>query len=196
MSERPDAPHPDGGASAPGEASAAGPAPPSVDPDIDLHVPRERRELRDAPWAVLAAVSLGGALGGAARSALGLALPQEAGGVPWATLSANLSGCLLIGVLMTVLVRARPDSKLLRPFAGVGVLGGYTTFSAHIADVRGLLEAGVWAGAVGYIGATLLGGLTAVWAGAALTESLLDRRAAKARPGAGRGGGENGEAAP
>nr|WP_052810092.1 CrcB family protein [Streptomonospora alba] len=160
------------------------------------HALRRRRELRDAPWAVLAAVSLGGAIGGAARGAVGLALPHQAGDVPWATLAANLPGCLLIGVLMTVVVHARPDSRLLRPFAGVGVLGGYTTFSAHIGDVRDLLEAGAPAGALGYIGATLLGGLAAVWAGVALTERVLGRRAANVRPSGDRSGGGDGEATP
>ncbi|GAA1786220.1 CrcB family protein [Streptomonospora arabica] len=162
-----------------------------VDPDIDLHIPRQRRELRDAPWSVLAAVALGGALGGAARSALASTLPHAAGGVPWATLIANVSGCLLIGVLMTTVARLPADtgpSRLLRPFAGVGVLGGYTTFSAHVGDVRGLLESDAPAAALGYTAATLLGGLAAVWAGVALTERLLDRRSARARAQAFAGG--------
>ncbi|MFD0803747.1 fluoride efflux transporter FluC, partial [Streptomonospora algeriensis] len=131
----------------------------------------------------------------AARSAVGSALSHQAGDAYWATLTANLPGCLLIGALMTVLARARPDSRLLRPFAGVGVLGGYTTFSTHIGDVRRLLEAGAPVGALGYTAATLLGGLAAVWAGVALTERLLDRRAAKARCGAVLSGGEEAEAA-
>ncbi|MDT0304432.1 fluoride efflux transporter FluC [Streptomonospora wellingtoniae] len=165
-----------------------------VDPDVDLHIFGQRREFRDAPWSVLAAVALGGAFGGAARSALGLALPHAAGGVPWATLTANVSGCLLIGVLMTAVAHLSADtgpSRLLRPFAGVGLIGGYTTFSAHVGDVRDLLESGAPAAALGYIAATLLGGLAAVWAGVALTERLLDHRQAHGRasaPSGGRGG--------
>ena len=41
----------------------------------------------------------------------------------------NTSGCLLIGVLMVLIVEARQGHRLVRPFLGVGVLGGYTTFS-------------------------------------------------------------------
>nr|WP_255429762.1 CrcB family protein [Streptomonospora sp. PA3] len=162
-----------------------------------MHLPRQRTELRDAPWAVLGAVAAGGAIGGAARSALGLVLPHEPGGVPWPTLAANLSGCLLIGVLMTAVVRVGSGSgpsRLLRPFAGVGVLGGYTTFSAHVGDVRGLLEAGAPAGALGYIAATLVGGLAAVWAGVALTERLLG--ACRRRPEEGGRGGAGEAGAP
>ncbi|GAB3440063.1 hypothetical protein GCM10027570_05150 [Streptomonospora sediminis] len=164
----------------------------AVDPDVDLHVPRQRRELRDAPWAVLAAVSAGGAIGGAARCAVGLLVPYQVGHLPWPTLTANITGCLLIGVLMTAVARARPGSRLLRPFAGPGILGGYTTFSAHIGEAHALLSGGAPLGALGYLAVTLLGGLAAVWAGIALTERLLDRGAAPAPHRAGTGGGTGG----
>ncbi len=74
---------------------------------------------------MLAAVATGGALGSAARWALGLALPH-----PLATLVVNASGCLLIGVLVG---RHRP-AVLLRAFWGTGVLGGWTTFSTASTD--------------------------------------------------------------
>src|SRR4051794_22770193 len=103
----------------------------AVDPDVDLHVPAQRAELRPSPWPVLGAISAGGACGALARYAVAEAWPHAAGGFPVSTLLVNVSGCLLIGVLMVVVTEVAPERRLLRPFAGVGVLGGYTTFSTY-----------------------------------------------------------------
>ncbi|GAA0794558.1 fluoride efflux transporter FluC [Spirilliplanes yamanashiensis] len=105
---------------------------------------------------VVAAVAAGGALGALARHGLTTAWPSL-----WATLLVNVTGCLLIGAVAT----AVPHRRLLRPFLGVGVLGGYTTFSAFTVDA---LRAGSPAVAFGYLAATVAGALLAVWAGAAL----------------------------
>jgi fluoride exporter len=117
---------------------------------------------------VLAAVALGGALGAAARWGLGLALPTPPGATPWPTLGINLLGCLLIGVLLGVL-RRHPAHPLLRPFAGTGVLGGFTTFSGFAVDGLGLLRTGTPGPAALYLGGTLVGALVAtglgLWAG-------------------------------
>lgn len=86
------------------------------------------------PAAVLAAVAVGGVVGAEARYGVSLAWPHAGGAFPWATLVTNVSGCLLIGVLMTVVGR-RPVHPLTRPLLGVGVLGGYTTFSTYTVDV-------------------------------------------------------------
>jgi CrcB protein len=51
----------------------------------------------------------------------------------------NASGCLLIGVLMVVLLELISPHRLLRPFLGVGVLGGYTTYSTFAVDVQKLV---------------------------------------------------------
>ncbi len=76
-------------------------------------------------------VSLGGALGSLARWGLSEALPAPVG-----TLVANTTGCLLIGILTGWLVVRHPRLRLL---LGVGVLGGYTTFSTHLLDAHDLL---------------------------------------------------------
>ncbi len=81
---------------------------------------------------------------------------------PWATLTVNLTGCLLIGVLLAVLLTRFPASTLLRPFLAVGVLGGYTTFSTFAVDVVRLTEAGAWGIAVAYLVASVLGGVGCV----------------------------------
>src|SRR6476661_3436681 len=74
-------------------------------------------------------VAAGGALGAVARWALAEALPHEAGSFPWSTWVTNVLGCFLIGVLMVVVVERWPDRRLVRPFFGTGILGGFTTFS-------------------------------------------------------------------
>jgi fluoride exporter len=79
--------------------------------------------------ATFAAISAGGVLGALARFGLGTALPG-----PWATWLINVTGCLLLGALMAVITHTGPRSPLLRPFLGVGVLGGYTTFSTAMLD--------------------------------------------------------------
>src|SRR5690606_8090868 len=84
-------------------------------------------------WAITMAVATGGAVGAVARYGMVLAWPQEGGGFPLTSLAVNLIGCLLIGVLMTWVRQARPH-PLLRPFLGVGVLGGFTTFSTYAAE--------------------------------------------------------------
>ncbi|MGK5675935.1 fluoride efflux transporter FluC [Micromonospora sp. URMC 106] len=150
---------------------------PRVDPDVDLSVPADRGELAARPGAVLGAVAAGGALGALARAGLQHALPHGPTGFPWATFGVNLTGCLLIGVLMAALERAGGGRPLLRPFLGVGVLGGYTTFSTYAVDVHRALDAGAPAVALGYLAATLLGALAAVWLGDALAGRLLGRAA-------------------
>ena len=117
--------------------------------------------------------ALGGALGALARWGIGTALPGSAGGWPWATLLVNLTGCLLIGVLLAVLLARFPASTRLRPFLAVGVLGGYTTFSTFAVDVVRLGEAGAWPTASGYVLASVLGGAVCVVLGLAAARAVL-----------------------
>ncbi|MEV0157819.1 CrcB family protein [Micromonospora sp. NPDC050686] len=145
-----------------------------VDPDVDLHVPADRGELRAHPAVVLGVIAAGGVLGALARAGLQAAFPPGLAGFPWATFGVNLAGCLLIGVLMA-LITARPAGPLVRPFLGVGVLGGFTTFSAYVVDIQRVVAAGAPGVALGYLAATLVGALLAVWAGDAATAGLLAR---------------------
>jgi CrcB protein len=122
---------------------------------------------------ILLCIALGGALGGLARWGLAEALPHDPRGLPWATVLANVSGCFAIGALLVVLAERRPDSHLLRPLFGTGVLGGYTTFSTYALDTRDLLAAGRPALAAAYVFGTLVAGLFAVTAAIRVTERLL-----------------------
>jgi CrcB protein len=109
--------------------------------------------------------ALGGALGALARWGLATALPSSPGTWPWAALLVNLTGCVLIGVLLAVLVARSPSSPWLRPFLATGVLGGYTTYSTFAVDTVALVDAGRPALAAGYVLASVLGGVLAVAAG-------------------------------
>ncbi|MEU8328983.1 CrcB family protein [Micromonospora sp. NPDC048839] len=152
---------------------------PRTDPDVDLRVPADRRELTARPATVLATIAAGGVLGALARAGLQHAAPHPPTGFPWATFGINLSGCLLIGVLMATLGHLGGGHPLARPFLGVGVLGGFTTFSAYVVDIQQALVAGAPGTALAYLAATLLGALVAVGLGDAATTALLVRRATR-----------------
>ncbi|AIJ23165.1 fluoride efflux transporter FluC [Amycolatopsis methanolica] len=152
------------------------PATNPVDPDVDPHVPAERREVRPSPRPVLAVISAGGVLGALARYGLQQAFPHRAGQFAWATFAINVSGCLLIGVLMALLNEVWPGRRLVRPFLGVGVLGGFTTFSTYIVDIQQALAAGAARTALAYLAATALAALLAVWTGVTLSMWALRMR--------------------
>jgi CrcB protein len=136
-----------------------------VDPDLD--VPPQPRL---AP--VLAAISAGGVLGALARFGLSTAWAHDPAGFPWATWTINVSGSFLIGVLMVLISRFWPSRRLIRPFFGVGILGGYTTFSTSVVDVQQAVAHGAPGVALLYLGGTLVGALIAVWAGTVLTSAV------------------------
>jgi CrcB protein len=92
-------------------------------------------------------VAAGGALGACARYGVGRWLGS--GLWPSATFAVNLLGGLLMGLLAGWLA-ARGGSEGARLFLGVGVLGGFTTFSAFSLELWLLLEKGAWALALGY----------------------------------------------
>jgi CrcB protein len=127
------------------------------------------------PWRVLGMVSAGGVLGAVARYGLGLAFPHRPAGFPWATFAVNVSGCLLIGVLMVLVTDVWPARPLLRAFLGTGLLGGYTTFSTYVVDTQHLLAAGAARAALAYLAGTLLAALVAVQTGAMLTRLVIHR---------------------
>jgi CrcB protein len=148
-----------------------------IDPDVTadevrrlphpaIRVLVERRD-------VLLAIALGGALGALARWSLAEALPHAPDQVPWATLLTNVTGCFAIGVLLVVLAARWPDSRLLRPLLGTGVLGGFTTFSTYALDTRNLLAAGRPALAAAYLFGSVLVGLLALVAAIRVTERVL-----------------------
>jgi CrcB protein len=129
-----------------------------------------------AHYQAVAAVAVGGVLGAEARYGLGLLWPAPGTAFPWTTLLINVVGCLVIGVFLVAVTEGRPAHRLVRPFFGTGVLGGFTTFSTYCVDTRRLLVGHQPALAVGYLTGTLLAALVAVYAGAAGTRWWLARR--------------------
>ncbi|MEV6397074.1 fluoride efflux transporter CrcB [Streptomyces sp. NPDC051907] len=152
-----------------------GPASEAVDPDVDLHAPDQRAETAGAHrWPLLAAVSAGGVVGALARYGATVLWPTPQGAFPWAVFCVNVLGCALIGVLMPLVGEGgRPAHPLARPFFGVGVLGGFTTFSTYALDVSDLLEHGEAGRALAYAGGTAVAALVAVWLAATATRAAL-----------------------
>jgi fluoride exporter len=130
-------------------------------------------ELRRVPWAVLAVISAGGALGSLARYGVALAVPPSRTGFPWATFIVNVTGCLLIGALMVAVTEVWSGRLLVRPFLGVGVLGGYTTFSTYVVDTQRLVNRGAAGTGLLYLVGTLVAALLAVYAGTGLARLFL-----------------------
>jgi len=120
---------------------------------------------------VLAAIAAGGALGSVGRWLVSETVPAV-GGFPWPTLLVNLSGAALIGVLMVAVTDVVTGRPLLRPFLGIGLLGGWTTFSTYAVEARDLLAAGAPGLASLYVGVSVVAGLLATWAGIAATRRL------------------------
>ncbi|TCC62905.1 fluoride efflux transporter CrcB [Kribbella pittospori] len=144
-----------------------------VDPDVDLRHDRPVRRTGDT--AVLAVIAAGGAIGAVARYLVGQAWPTPIGSFPWATLIINVVGCGLIGILMVVVSEVLTRQRLIRPFLGTGVLGGFTTFSTYTLDIQQLIANRHPGTALLYLAATVAGALIAVWATVTATRTLVAR---------------------
>ncbi len=148
-----------------------------VDSDVELDRSSSRRDQlrRDSRWDIVLVVAVGGALGTLARWGVAELLHDDGPltGFPWATFLVNVTGAFALGVLMVLVTDRWPTSRHVRPFLGVGVLGGYTTFSTAMADTHALVDADRVVLVAAYLVATLVVGLLAVWAGLAMTRRLL-----------------------
>ncbi|MBQ0883168.1 MULTISPECIES: fluoride efflux transporter CrcB [Streptomyces] len=152
-------------------------APASVAPDLAPGprpaAPATRPGLTHGQAPVLAVVAAGGALGAAARYGAALLWPTAAGGFPWTTLLVNAVGCAVIGVFMVVVTDVWAAHRLVRPFFGTGVLGGFTTFSTYAVDIQHLLRSGEAGTGLAYLAVTVVAALAAVWCSASLTRRLV-----------------------
>lgn len=140
---------------------------------VDPQVARQQRRRSRPPWPVLAVISAGGVLGALGRYGLATAWPHAPGHFPWATFVTNVSGCLLIGVLMVLVTEVLSAHRPIRPFLGVGVLGGYTTtYSTFGFETVRPLEERVRTYAVLNVVAGIVAGLGAAYCGIAVAEAL------------------------
>ncbi|WP_315760562.1 CrcB family protein [Sphingomonas sp. Y38-1Y] len=118
-------------------------------------------------------VMLGGAAGSAARLAVGHAATLVFGpGWPWGTLIVNLVGGLSMGLLAGGLAQMGDDGEPWRLLVGVGVLGGFTTFSAFTLELVNMVQRGDWVLGLGYMLASVLGASIALVAGLAAARAL------------------------
>ncbi|MCX4747699.1 fluoride efflux transporter CrcB [Kitasatospora sp. NBC_01287] len=123
----------------------------------------------------VAVVAVGGVLGAEARYEAGRLWPTVPGTFPWTTLLINVLGCLVIGVFLVAITEGRPAHRLVRPFFGTGVLGGFTTFSTYCVDIQRLLTRGEAGTAIGYLALTLAAAMVAVAGGAGVARWALAR---------------------
>ncbi|WP_338748699.1 fluoride efflux transporter FluC [Janibacter alittae] len=122
------------------------------------------------------AVLAGGGLGSLGRWWIDGSLPAAGPGWGWATLTVNVTGALAMGMLVAWL-SARVAHPLARPFAAVGLLGGWTTYSTFALDAHSVIGADGVVPALGYVITTLVLGV-----GASLTGLLVGERWFDVRP--------------
>lgn len=144
-----------------------------LDPDVgsSAAAARGRTEID-----VLLVIAAGGALGSLGRWAVAQGVPHTAGQVAWSTVLVNVSGAIALGLLMAFVLDLWSERRLVRPFVGVGLLGGWTTFSTAMLDLHAMLEAGHAAAVLLYLGVTLVVGLAGCWVGLAGGRRLIARR--------------------
>jgi len=123
--------------------------------------------------ATLLAIFVGGAVGTVCRYLLDAHTHIPAGGLPWLTLTINLTGSLAIGLLIPLTEHVGPRAPWLRPLVVVGFLGGWTTYSTLAVDGVLLAKGGAVATCAAYLAATVVGGLLLVVAGHAVGRRLV-----------------------
>ena len=119
-------------------------------------------------------VMAGGAVGAGARHLVGRASLAIFGpGYPWGTLAINILGSLAMGVLAGLLARGLvAGGEAARLLIGVGLLGGFTTFSAFSLDAVLMAERGGWIAALPYILASVIGSIVALIAGLQIVRAV------------------------
>ena len=123
------------------------------------------------PLAASGLVALGGGAGAVLRYQAGRALtallgPATVSAFPWATLFVNIAGSLAMGLLAGWLARHGSEaSATWRLLIGVGLLGGFTTFSAFSLEMMLLIERGQPGTAFVYAAISVLAGVTALYIG-------------------------------
>jgi CrcB protein len=123
---------------------------------------------------LILAVAMGGAIGAVGRHLVaGQVMRLAGGGFPFGTMTVNILGSFILGVLVELMAVKWSVGQELRGFIVVGVLGGFTTFSAFSLDAVLLYERGNLAGAAAYVLVTVTASLGGMFAGLALCRQVV-----------------------
>lgn len=120
-------------------------------------------------YKAVASVFLGAGLGGVLRYYVSVLAARHWPDFPVGTLIANLAGCFAMGALLAIL--NREPNEYMRLFVGVGLLGGFTTFSAFSGESLLMIQRGQIGQAFGYMAMSLGGSVMATWLGFILTSN-------------------------
>ncbi len=125
-------------------------------------------------WTVVGAVAAGGAIGSAARYLVTVLVQRAIGtGFPWWTLSVNVVGSFIMGVLVAAIALRWSICQTGQAFLMIGLLGGFTTFSAFSLDVATLIERNAVLSAGGYVASSVVLSIGALFAGMAMARALF-----------------------
>ena len=123
-------------------------------------------------------VAIGGGFGSwlryiVSRMTISVIGPIRASEFPWATLSVNVLGSFAMGLLIGGMARFGDGGQDLRLLIGVGLLGGFTTFSSFALEFALLIERGAIGSALAYVGLSLVAGFAGLFLGLMAMRSAL-----------------------
>jgi CrcB protein len=119
-------------------------------------------------------IALGGAFGAMARYGVSFWIQERVGGAfPYGTFIVNITGCLIMGVVMTRLNEGGEVSVNWRYLVPIGLIGGYTTFSAFEFEAFRILEQGLPLVGLGYVVSSVVVGYLALWLGVVTARAFL-----------------------
>ncbi len=128
----------------------------------------------------VALVAVGGSIGAASRYGLAQAFPVALETFPTTTLTVNVVGAFALGLLLEHLLRSGKVDGWARLLVGIGALGSFTTFSTFAVEVAQLLRDGATLLALGYVAASVAGGIAACITGLAI--GSIGRESWRRRP--------------
>ena len=107
-------------------------------------------------------IGCGSFVGGAARYLISVAMKSMSRGFPWATLLVNLTGCLIIGLLLGLFSKTSNEGSSWQLFLTVGFCGGFTTFSTFANESFQMLQNGNIAGFIAYVTTSIFVGIALI----------------------------------
>jgi CrcB protein len=122
---------------------------------------------------MIMAIAGGGALGAVLRHFVNNAVTHLTGGdFPWGIFLVNITGSVLMGILVSLFAHAGEPPQAMKAFLTVGILGGYTTFSTFSLDAVTLLGRGALAEAAFYMAGSVFLAIGGLYAGMGLVRVL------------------------